>query len=79
VDSLFVFVVALAPLVAADSHPLPFWAAAFASPAVCWGLSRLLLGRLSWMFLIVGTIVAVWSSSVAIVWLLGARSLWGVC
>jgi hypothetical protein len=79
VDSLFLLVVVLALLVAADSHPLAFWAATLASPAVCWGLSRFLLGKLSWLFLIFGTIVAVWSSSVAIVWLLGARSLWGVC
>jgi hypothetical protein len=79
VDSLFLLVIALAPLFAADSHPLPFWAIVMASPAVCWGLSRLLLGKFSWAFLIFGTIVAVWSSSVAIVWLLGVRSLWGAC
>jgi hypothetical protein len=76
---LFLLVVALASLFAAQSHPLPFWAAVMASPVICWALSRLLLGKHSWVFMIVGTIVAVWSSSVAIVWLLGARSLWGVC
>lgn len=73
---LTILVILLAPLAAAERHPIAVCAAAVASLALCWGLSRALLGKVSWALLIVGTAAGVWLSSLGILWLRG-YSLWG--